>query len=290
MLDYFVRVRRILLGILILNWLVAFAKLAYGYFTHCASMAADGMHSFSDGATNVIGLLGIWAASKPVDKTHPYGHKKYETFASLSVSFLLFLLALLVVHGAITRLVKHSVPNVTLLSFAVMLGTMCINLFVIFYETKKGRELKSDFLIADAIHTKGDMLVSLCVIGALVSAKLGYPAADPIFAFIIAGFIAKLGFEVARRSSGVLCDGAVVPPEDINKVVMGIKGVKECHMIRTRGRVDDVHIDLHLIVDTNMHVDVAHNLAHAVEDKIKKAIKGVTDVVVHIEPISAKTK
>jgi len=284
MSDYFNNVRRILFWILLLNWAVALAKLAYGIITHCSSMVADGVHSFSDGATNVIGLLGIWIAAKPVDKNHPYGHKKYETFAALTVAFLLFLLALVIVHESLERLKRGLSPDVNFFSFVVIVVTMGVNIFVMVYEKNKGKALGSDLLIADALHTRSDILVSLGVIVALVSARLGYPALDSICAFIIAGFIVKTGFDIARCTTGVLCDSAALAVGELRKVAMEIKGVKECHRIRTRGRADDIHVDLHLIVDRDMPVGVAHDISDRVEEKIKRAVKGVTDVVVHIEP------
>src|SRR4030042_7081774 len=92
-MNKFTQIRRILLLILVLNWLVAFAKVIYGLMTRCASMTADGVHSFGDGASNIIGIVGIWAASKPEDEDHPYGHKKFETIATLGIAIILFLAA-----------------------------------------------------------------------------------------------------------------------------------------------------------------------------------------------------
>jgi cation diffusion facilitator family transporter len=108
---------------------------------------------------------------------------------------------------------------------------------------------------------------------------------DTIVSILIALLIGYGAFSILRESSGILCDKApVLVADEIKNIVLNIKGVKDCHKIRTRGRQDDIHLDLHIIVDTSMDVNSAHNLNHAIEKAIKDKIAGVTDVVVHIEP------
>jgi len=290
MSEHFKKIRNILIYILILNWAVAFAKVVYGLMTKCASMTADGVHSLSDGSSNIVGLAAIYAASKPIDKDHPYGHKKYETFAAIIIAIFLGILSLDIIERAIGRFSNPVVPEVNTLSFVIMIATTIVNIIVTKYEYKKGKQLKSDFLIADSYHTKADIFVSLSVIGTLVGIKLGLPILDPIVAIIIALVIGHSIIDIFRRSSGVLCDTAVVASHEIRDVVMGIKGVKDCHKIRTRGREDDVHVDLHLTVNTNMHIDKAHEICDLAEDKIKKSFPGVTDVTVHCEPTTKEER
>jgi cation diffusion facilitator family transporter len=283
--DRFLKIRRILVYILILNWGVAGAKLVYGWLTRSASMTADGFHSFSDGASNVIGFVGIWIASRPIDESHPYGHKKYETLTSVGISALLFLVCINVIREGVLRFLHPLIPEVTVKSFLVMGVTLMINVAVMIYETRIGRALKSDILISDALHTRADILTSSSVIITLVGIKLGYPIFDPIASILIAVFIGYAGVEILKESSRVLSDGVAIQIEEIEKVVLSIRGVKECHQIRSRGRPDDIHIDLHVLVDPDMHVHKAHHLSYAIENKIKRGFRGVTDVVVHMEPL-----
>jgi cation diffusion facilitator family transporter len=283
-MDKFKEIRRILIVILFFNWLVAFAKLIYGLVTKSAAMTADGVHSFADGASNIIGLVGIWAASKPVDEDHPYGHKKYETIATLGIAVMLFLASFDIIRDSFLRLLHPVAPDVNIFSFGLMAAGFLINMAVMKYEYKKGSELSSDVLVCDSIHTKSDMFVSGAVIVTLISTKLGFPIIDTIVAFIIGILIARAGFEILKKSSDVLCDGEAIEKAKIAKVVSGISEVKSIHKIRTRGRQDDVHVDLHVIVNTNMHVSTAHELSHRISDTLKEKIPGITDVIVHIEP------
>lgn len=282
--NRFSQIKKVLIYVLILNWLVAFMKLIYGLLTNCMSMSADGMHSFSDGASNIIGLVGIWVASQPIDKGHPYGHKKYETFSALGIAVLLILVCIQILRSAIARFFKPVMPDVTWVSFIVMCVTLLINIFVMWYEVKRSKELKSDILYSDAMHTRSDILVSISVIGTLISVKMGLHVVDAPVAVIIAGLIGYSVFEILRDCSNVLCDKAPIVSDKIKDVVMDIEGVKACHQIRTRGRQDDIHVDLHVLVQPNMHVDTAHNISEKIEKDVKEKIIGVTDVVVHIEP------
>jgi len=283
--ERFRQIRRILVYILILNWGVAAAKLIYGWLTRSASMTADGFHSFSDGSSNIIGLLGIWVASRPIDESHPYGHKKYETLTSVGISGFLFLVCFNVLREGVLRFLHPVVPEVNVKSFLVMGVTLAVNIGVMVYELRRGRVLKSDILISDALHTRADILTSSSVIVTLIGVKWGYPILDPISSLIIAVFIGYAAVGILRESSRVLSDGVAIQIEEIERVVRSIKGVKECHQIRSRGRADDIHIDLHVLVDPEMHVHRAHHLSYAIENKIKRDFRGVTDVVVHMEPL-----
>lgn len=284
-IPVFASIRRILITTLILNWAVAAAKIALGLATHFSSITADGFHSLSDGASNIISLIGIHFACRPADKKHHYGHKKYETLYALGIAILLFFVAANLAREAINRIYHPRTPAVNFLSFAVMLATLAVNYWVMRYEYSWGKKLKSDILTADSTHTKADLLISGSVIAALAGTKLGFPAMDPAITLIIAAFIARSGYEISRESSHILCDRAApVDVEKIERIVKSIPGVEDCHKIRTRGREDDIHIDLHVQVESRMQIDRAHEVSHAIEEAMKKSLPGITDVVVHMEP------
>lgn len=281
------KIKQTLFMVLVLNWAVALAKIIFGFWIKSASMAADGFHSFSDGCSNIIGLAGIRSAAQPVDKQHPYGHKKYETFYSLIIAILLFIVCFNTIHVGLERIKKPLSLSVNTPGFVVMLITIAVNIMVVSYEYRLGRRLYSDILVSDAGHTRADILTSFSVIIALFAAKIGYPIVDAVTSLIIAGFIGYTGFDILRRGSGVLCDAAVIDPLEIERLVKNIEGVKTCHKIRTRGRRDDIFIDLHVLVKDDMHMDRAHDLSCRIEEAIKKHFPGASDVVVHLEPIAS---
>lgn len=283
--EHYSRIRGVLIWVLVLNWLVAGAKIFFGLLSRCASMTADGFHSLSDGASNIIGLIGIRFAAQPKDSDHPYGHRKYETFFSLGIAALLFLVAFNLLKEGISRIYHPVLPQIDLKSFLVMLITLAVNVWVMNYEYKKGDLLQSDILISDSRHTKADIFTSISVIITLIAIKIGYPILDPLATMLIALFIARAGIEIIKESSRVLCDtAAIVDTKKIVNIVLSIKGVKTCHKIRTRGRPDDIYVDLHVQVSPDMHIDTAHQISYIIEGEIKKALPQVTDVVVHMEP------
>lgn len=287
--EHYDKVRLILLLVLLLNWMVALAKIIYGNFSNCKSMVADGLHSLSDGASNIIGLIGIHFACQPKDIDHPYGHKKYETLFSLAIACLLFILSFNLIKEAIGRLSNPIIPRIDIRNFIIMILTLAINFWVMIYERRRGEDLKSDFLISDSIHTKSDILISVSVIITLVVIKLGFSLLDPIATIIISLFIAYAGYQILKRGQAILCDtAAILDVRKITDIVLGIQGVRACHKIRTRGRSDDIHIDLHVQVKPDMHIDEAHKISYAIEETLKKGIPEITDVVVHLEPKERK--
>lgn len=278
------KVRKVLYYTLVLNMAVAVVKIFYGYWTDSISMFSDGLHSFFDGSSNVIGLIGIWIASRPPDEDHPYGHRKFETLSTIAIAVLIFLAGIEILKKAYFGFtLPHSI-QVTSLSFIIMGVTLLVNIGVMLYETKKGRELKSDFLLADAMHTKTDIFVSLSVIISLVAAKTGYPAVDTVVAVIIAFLIGWMGISILKSATDVLTDTARIPPEEIREAISHINGIQGCHRIRTRGKEGAVNVDLHLFVDSAASTQEAHDLAHRVEEAIRNRFRSVIDVIIHTEP------
>jgi cation diffusion facilitator family transporter len=280
-------IKKVLWFILLLNLLVAGAKLVYGHRTGSLSMWADGLHSTFDGASNVIGLIGMWAAAHPPDEAHPYGHRKFESFAAFAISVFLFLACFKILESSYLRLTSPNVPRVTALSFVVMLATIGINLFVTRYEQRRSAELKSGILHADSMHTLSDVYSSVSVLIGLIAVRLGFPVLDPIIAVVIAGFIGRTGFQILFESSRVLSDASCVDPRLVREIVMQIPGVKSCHSIRTRGLENHVFVDCHIQVQSDMTTERAHDLVHSIEDRIKKEMSEVADVVIHVEPFDA---
>ena len=278
-------IRGVLIGILFLNLAVAAAKYFYGSLSGSAAMQADGIHSVIDSAGNVVGLVGIALAARPADDSHPYGHAKFETYASLVIGIFLLLAAFEVGSNAIGKLISGSyVAEVTPISFVVMMLTLCINIGVTLYERKKGKELNSEILKADASHTLSDALVSVGVIIGLIFVLLGFPVADPIMALVVMGAIIFTAYDVFKNGLITLSDHSRIPDLDIDEIVRKVPGVKDVHKIRTRGTEGEIYVDLHVLVSPEMTVLEAHDLSEKVEKNIKELFPGVIEALIHIEP------
>ena len=279
------RVRRVLLVTLGLNLLVAGAKIAYGYSANALSIRADGFHSLTDGANNLVGVTAAYFASRPADDGHPYGHDKLEILASGVVGLSLLAMAYDVLTSAIERLtIPQQIPVLTDGAFAVLGLTLVVNVFVARYEHREGQRLNSQFLISDASHTRSDVLVTLGVLATTVLVKIGYPALDAFAALAIAVFIAWAGIGVLRNNLGYLADARAIDIGLVERAVLAVPGVASAHKIRTRGAPGAIHVDLHIQIARHLDTVEGHAVSHWVQESIKRQIPGVVDVLVHTEP------
>ncbi|MEQ1757621.1 MAG: cation diffusion facilitator family transporter [Vicinamibacterales bacterium] len=284
MSDRYGSVLRALNGVLVLNLLVAGAKIWLGFATGAVSILSDGFHSLTDSGSNIVALIGVSVARRPPDENHPYGHRKYETMASLGILLFLLLVLVQVVRSAMERLQFGGSPDVDATGFAILMATLAVNVFVVWYEEREGRRLKSEVLLADAKHTRSDVLTSCSVLAALVGVRLGYPIFDPLAALFVAAFILHACWKIAQDVSPILSDETVFAEDDVRAVVQSVQGVLGCEKIRTRGAMDHVFMDLHVWFDGALPLSNAHDLSHVVKDRLMVRFPELADVVIHIEP------
>jgi cation diffusion facilitator family transporter len=277
-------VRRVLLATLALNVLVSLAKIAVGKLSGSVSMVADGFHSLMDGANNVVGLVVTAFAFAPPDEGHHYGHRKFETAASLGIGLLLLGVAYHVLAEVLAHATTRRLPEVGAANWAVMGLTLVVNLLVSWWEAREGRRLQSSYLIADASHTRSDIYVSLGVVASFAGARAGLAAVDVVVALAIAIFIAVLAVRILVGSFRTLTDHAVIPTLAVANVLRGVPGVVSWGDIRTRGGPGSVYVDLVAHVDGDLTLRAAHDVADAIEAAVRRHHPDVVDVVVHLEP------
>jgi cation diffusion facilitator family transporter len=283
-LERYAAVSRVLRVVLFLNLGVAIAKIALGSVTGAVSVLSDGFHSLTDCASNIVALVGVRVAQQPPDADHPYGHRKFETMASMGILLFLLLVLVQILWAAVERLRSPEAPDIDALTFIVMGATFTINVAVVLYERRQGRLLASEVLLADAHHTQSDLFTSATVIAALFGMRLGYPLLDPIAALVVSGFIAYACWEIFQDTTRILADEMVIAAEDLRDVVLTVPEVMGCHQIRSRGSADHVFVDLHIWMDPGMRLDQAHHVSHVVKDRIMVRFPQIKDAVIHIEP------
>ncbi len=287
-MDNYKKVKRVLWTILLANLAVAGLKVIIGTVIKSAGMTADGFHSLTDGSSNIVGLIGIHLASKPVDEDHPYGHGKFEMMAALFIAVMLFLMGAKVVIDGIGRLINPVEPEITVQSLLILIFTLCVNIFVCIYEHSKGKKLGSKILISDSMHTRSDIFISIGVLAALVGIRLGLPPViDPIASFIVSGFIFYAAYEIFADNGGILLDKAVVDTESIKNIALSFESVKDVHDIRSRGSEADLYIDMHIMTRPDMSVEESHELIHDIEEKLRADVNKNVQLIAHIEPYEA---
>lgn len=268
-----------------LNFGVAIFKIVIGTIANSGSIIADGYHSLSDGSGNIVGIVGLSIAGRPIDNNHPYGHKKFETISSMIIGMLLFVVGSKVAYNSIINIIHPKTPEISTISFVVMICTLIVNIFVVIYERSQGIKLSSDVLVSDSEHTKSDVLITCGVIVTMILLRMGVPPIiDGCVSLLISLFIFKASFEIFMEATKTLTDSAVLNSEEIYEATMSCEEVKECHKIRSRGRKDEVFIDLHVLVIPDMKVSEAHALQHKIENVLKSKFGSQTSTIIHVEP------
>ncbi|MDJ0659491.1 MAG: cation diffusion facilitator family transporter [Crocosphaera sp.] len=290
------QVRRVLLITLLLNLLVMGLKAVVGIITGSLSLQADALHSVTDSANNVLGLVASHFSSPIPDRRHPYGHQKYEGVAALGIAAFLGIACFEILQGAIEK-IWHGGDPVTISGeqLWILLLVLGINIFVAFYERKIGKEVDSPILIADAYHTMSDIWVTIMVLLGLIGIwqgeKFNLPQLqwlDVIFAFPVAILVFYSGWEVVRANLPWLVDEMAIAPEKIYEIVMDVPGVINCHDIASRGIVGrQVFLEMHLIVEAK-DVATSHKITEEIELILKEKFSPIR-VVIHVEPNNYKS-
>lgn len=250
-------------------------------------MSADGAQSLLDGMSNVIGLVSIAVAARPPDEEHHYGHDRYETLASLVIAMMMAVSVIEIVRGAIGQLTAGSEPRVDAGSFLVLFCTIAINLAVWMWEGRKGRDLNSDFLAADAKHTLSDVAVSFGVVAGLVGVWAGFGRLDALVSLVIAAIIAWTAWTILRDASLVLTDATNANPRVLMEAILGTRGVKTAHKLRARSMGGRMLVEVDITVDPLLRVDQAHDVATEVERSVRTVAGQYAQAIVHVEPAVA---
>ncbi|MFN6460392.1 MAG: cation diffusion facilitator family transporter [Nostoc sp. DedVER02] len=289
--DNRAEVRKVLIITLLLNLFVMGLKALVGYWTGSLSLLADALHSVTDSANNVLGLIASKFSSPQPDREHPYGHSKFEAVGALGIASFLGIACFEILQGAIERILKGggeavriSPPELWLL--LIVLG---INIFVAFYERSVGKRVGSSILIADATHTMSDIWVTISVIAGLIGVWLGYQWMDLVLAFPVALLVFWSGWSVLKENLPWLVDQIAIAPEAIHAIATSVPGVINCHDIASRGVLGrQVFIEMHLIVDAS-DVETAHHITEEVESRLEERFRPVR-VLIHVEPPAYKSE
>ena len=287
------QVRRVLWLTLLLNLFVMALKFTLGMATGSLSLKADALHSVTDSANNILGLVTNRFSSPKPDREHPYGHQKFEAVGALGIAAFLGIACFEILQGAVEQIfftTEKVVAVVTKTELWLLLVVLGINIFVAFYERSVGRKVNSPILIADAKHTMSDIWVTIVVIIGLIGVwqaeNINLPQLqwlDVVLAFPVAILVFHSGWEVISENLPWLVDEMAIAPEAIHDLVIEVPGVISCHDIASRGMLGrQVFIEMHLIVDTEDLI-VAHQITEQIEESLEAKF-GKVRAVIHVEP------
>ena len=275
------------------NVVLLLFKFVAGIVGHSAAMVADAVHSLSDFVTDVIVLVFVHISGKPKDKSHDYGHGKYETLAMTVIGLALLVVAVGIVYSGMTKIIDWA--NGTDLDAPGMLALWAALLSIVLkegvyrYSMVKARELNSQAVEANAWHHRSDALSSLGTaigIGGAIFLGKRWTVLDPIASVVVGMFIVKVAIDLLRRGIGDLMEQSLpdAVEEEMLQMVGAIPGVVEPHNLRTRRIGNHYAIELHIRMDGDISLRESHDKASEVEDMLRNRYGEDTHVAVHVEP------
>ncbi len=285
MVDNRATVQRVLIITLVLNIAVLVLKAVVGFLTGSLSLLADALHSVTDSANNILGLVTNYFSSPEPDRDHPYGHQKFEAVGALGIAAFLGVACFEILQAAISRIFSEGSPvEMSGSNLWLLLIVLGINIFVAFYERRVGQRVDSPLLIADAHHTMSDVWVTISVlVGLLGIWVFDLQWIDVMLAFPVAFMVFWSGWLVVRENLPWLVDEVAIAPEKIYSLVMEVPGVVNCHDIASRGVVGrQVFVEMHLVVNA-VDVETAHQITETVEDLLERQYSPVR-LNIHVEP------
>ncbi len=277
-------VRRVFLGLLAANLVVVGAKLAVGISSGSLAILGSAVDSSVDALNNVLALIVVRVAAKEPDEDHPYGHGKFETLGALGIVGFLSISCFELVRGAVNDLTSGTRRVVVSdAQVGVLVLTLGVNAGIAWYEKRRGAELGSELLVADAAHTRADVFITLGVLASVLFARRGLWWMDPAIAIVVAFVIVLVAYRIVVRTVPVLVDQRAIPTDRIRETAQAVPGVKRVYGIRSRGPSDLRYAEVTIAVDRHADVESAHAIADAVEERLKRNLQ-LHEVTVHIEP------
>lgn len=273
----------------LVNTVLAVGKIACGVLGHSYALIADGVESTLDIFSSLLVWVGLRFAALPPDETHPYGHGKAETLATIAVGFSLIATAvLLAVESVREILTPHHAPA----PFTLVVLVIVIVIKEVLYRkvSQRGAEIGSMALESDAWHHRSDAITSAAAFVGITIALVGgdgYESADDYAALLACLVIAFNGIRVLGPAINEAMD--VAPPphieQDVRLVALGVQGVRGLDKCRVRKMGVEFYVDIHVLVSGEMSVRDGHTIAHGVKDAVREQMPSVADVLVHIEPV-----
>ena len=275
---------------IIVNIFLSLSKLIIGYFGNSQALIADGVHSFSDLATDLSIIFGVKYWLAPADKEHQYGHRKLELLVTIFISIMLACVGIGIFTEAILALKNNSMKIPSFIAFICALLSIISKEWLYRYTVKKANLLKSPAVKANAWHHRSDAISSLPVAVVIIVAS-AFPKLiwlDAIGAVIVSIFIIYPSYKIFKKAILNILDESVDSEtlSKIEQITLQTKDVKEVHDIRTRKAGETFFVDMHILVDGHISVREGHDISEAVKTNLMKSNEDILDVLIHLEPFN----
>lgn len=268
-------------------------KFVAGFMGKSSAMVADAVHSLSDFISDVVVLVFVKIAGKPRDKSHEYGHGKFETLATMIIGLLLVGVGIGLIISGVEAVVRslngEALERPTMLALVIAIVSIVSKEWLYRYTLRRGKQLDSQAVMANALHHRSDAVSSLGTLFGIAGAMfLGdkWRILDPIAAIVVSAFIIKSGYDIVKPCINELLEASLPEEKEkkIIKLVTGVPGIKAVHNLRTRRIGNGIAVDLHAKMDGNLTLTEAHEKATAAEKAIRRSFGDNSIINIHMEP------
>ncbi|WP_192484384.1 MULTISPECIES: cation diffusion facilitator family transporter [Cysteiniphilum] len=267
------------------NTILALLKMLIGLVGGSPALFADGVHSFSDLLSDIMVLFAAKHANKGADSNHPYGHERIETLATVILSIILILVALLITYHALANWFSGELMIPDQWTIYAAIFSILANEGLFRYTMVTANRIDSDLLRANAWHSRSDMWSSVVVLVGLIGSMLGLMWMDALAAIVVSIMIGKMGVKWCYKALSELVDTGVDNEllHQIEEIIRNVDGVKHHHCLRTRQMAGQVVLDVHILVDSHITASEGHYIAEHVRGALTLAIDNIKDITVHVD-------
>jgi cation diffusion facilitator family transporter len=285
------QIRRITITGMCVNITLMIFKMSVGFLVGSLSLVADGVHSLSDFATDIALLVGVHFGSKKPDEKHPFGHGRLETFAGAFVAAVLILVGSGLIYQSAKNILQMHLSgeqNVHISTWVIWVAFFSVVSKEYLYQITRrvASRTHSSATYANAWHHRSDAFSSVAVIVGAVAMKFGYPHGDQLGAIAVGLMIIMIGAKIVGDCLSELAEGAVDSKTlgQIQTIINGQEGICQWHQLRTRSVGREVFLDVHILVDPELNITRAHEIADSLETSLVEQLSRPVNVMVHVEP------
>lgn len=280
---------RVSMVTMIVNLVLALAKLIAGWISNSNVLIADAVHTFSDVFSTIIVIVGVKFSSKHSDDTHQYGHERFEYIASLVLAVVLVMTGLSIGYDGVLQLIgskDFNVSNIGVLAFGATILSILSKEWMFWYTRKYALALDSGALMADAWHHRSDALSSICAIVSLVGVCYGYTVVDAVGGIVICLFILHAGVEIFQDASDKLTDASCDPEltASMRKHILSCEGVLGLHVLRTRQFGPRLLAEIEIEANGDLTLRESHTIAEKVHRSLEQKFPQLKHCSVHVNP------
>jgi cation diffusion facilitator family transporter len=261
-------------------------KMIVGVISNSIAVISEALNSLTDIVSSLAIMYSVKVSLRKPDEDHQFGHSAAQPLAAFIIALFAAILAIKLIEEAIRRIISPGEINISIAVYIVLLITIIVKLLLTKYQSKIGKELRSPALRASAVDSLNDVLASSIAIIGIVGVQFGFVILDSIAGILIAFFIAKSGYEIARENIDYLMGRAADEHLiiDIANKALKVKGVEGLNELKTYYVGDKFHVEIHIDVDKSLNTKESHDIGKQVQSEILQ-LEDINKVFIHIDPV-----